>query len=101
MLAAYPIIQASNYVIYEDLLLPGIYDPEIVLLLKDKANNKDPVGFTGLIAAVLKQARLDAMAGDQEAIEWLAGDLCFDMCFALRFNHNNVIAWLEKESVKQ
>jgi len=82
-----------------EVLLPGIYDPGIALLIKDKVNNKDPVGFTGLMAAILEQARVDALAGDLEAIEWLAGDLCFDMCYALRFNHNNVIAWLENERI--
>ena len=94
------IIHASRAMIqHDDLLFPGLFELTSIVLVK--VNNKDPVGFTGLMAAVLKQARIDALAGDQEAIDWLAGDLCFDMCFALRFNHKNVIAWLQKERISQ
>jgi len=104
MLAAYPDIQASNYMIKQyDLLLPGIYDPGIVLLLKGKANNDDFVvlGWSGLMAAVINQAKIDAKRGDQEAIEWLKSDQCFDYCYALGFEHANILDWLKRGKLKQ
>jgi hypothetical protein len=96
MIAAYPDIQASNYMIYEDLLLPGIYDPGMVLLLKGKINNNDPVGYGGLMFAIVRQAKIDAARGSKEAIEWLKSDQCFDYCFAVGFEHKNVLDWLKR-----
>jgi len=87
-----------------EVLLPGLYDPGIALLFRDPSDdpkNNAPVGYTGLMAAIISQAKIDALAGDQEAIEWLQSDLCFDCCFALNFNHENVIAWIAKEFIKQ
>ena len=96
MLAAYPSIQASDYMIkHDDLLLPGIYDPEVLLLLKDIAEEDYPVGWSGLMFAVIDQARIDAAQGDQTAAEWLASDQCFDYCYALGFEHENILAWLK------
>ena len=92
-------LSINNNHMIQEILFPGIYNPGIASLIKDKVNNKDPVGFTGLMAAIINQARIDALAGDLEAIEWLAGDMAFDLCYALRFNHNNVIAWLENERI--
>ena len=101
MIAAYPDIQASNYMINQyDLLLPGIYDPEMVLLLKDKVNNKDPVGWSGLIFAIVRQAKIDAMRGDQAAIDWLSCDVCQEYCFALGFEHSNILNWLKYKMEK-
>jgi hypothetical protein len=104
MLAAYPDIQASNYMINQyDLLLPGIYDPGIVLLLKDKVNNDDFVvlGWSGLMLAVINQAKIDASKGDQEAIEWLKSDQCYDICYSLGFEHANILDWLKRGKLKQ
>jgi len=104
MLAINQDIQASNYMINQDKLwLPGYYDPGIVLLLKGKANNDDFVvlGWSGLMAAVINQAKIDAKRGDQEAIEWLKSDQCFDYCYALGFEHANILDWLKRGKLKQ
>jgi len=104
MLAINQDIQASNYMINQDKLwLPGYYDPGIVLLLKGKANNDDFVvlGWSGLMAAVINQAKIDAKRGDQEAIEWLQSDRCFDFCVGLGFEHANILDWLKRGKLKQ
>ena len=99
MLAAYPNI--NTYLInHSDLLLPGYYDPVAVLLLKDIAEEDYPAGWSGLMYAVISQARLDALEGDQEAAQWLASDECLDYCCALDFNHKNILRWLKKK-IKQ
>jgi len=88
--------------IQDKLLLPGIYDPGMILLLKDKINNNDLVGWGGLMAAVINQARLDAARGDQEAIEWLKSDQCFDYCYALGgFEHAHILTWLKRGKLTQ
>lgn len=103
MLAAYPGIQASNYMIKPDLLLPG-YDPgALVLLLKDKVHPDDFVGlgWGGLMAAIVHQAKIDAARGDQEAIDWLKSDHCYDICYSLGFEHKNILDWLKRRELKQ
>jgi len=102
MIAAYPDIQ--DYMINQyDLLLPGIYDPGIVLLLKGKANSDDfaVLGWVGLMLAVINQAKIDASRGDQEAIEWLKSDQCYDICYSLGFEHANILRWLKRGKLKQ
>ena len=95
MLAAYPNIQAAASVIkYEDLLLPGIYDPGIVLLLKDKVDNNDLVGWGGLVCAIFKQARIDAARGNKEATDWLKSDVARSYCILLDYEHRNILTWL-------
>jgi len=106
MLAMSQDIQAAASVIkYEDLSLPGIgiYDPGIVLLLKGKPNNDDFVvlGWRGLMLAVINQAKIDASKGDQEAIEWLKSDQCYDICYSLGFEHANILDWLKRGKLKQ
>ena len=53
-------------------------------------------GWKGLMAGVVFQAWVEASAGDPEALEWLAGDDCFDHCFVIGFNHEIVKSWVEK-----
>ena len=103
MLAIYPDIQASNYMIKPDLLLPGIYDPGMMLLLKDEVHPDDFVGlgWSGLMAAVINQAKIDAARGDQEAIDWLQSDQCFDFCVGLGFEHANILDWLKRGKLTQ
>lgn len=99
MLAISPNLQVTPYMFNQyDLLLPGIYNPGMVLLLKGKVNNNDLVGWSGLMVAVIHQAKIDAIRGEQTAAQWLASDQCFDYCYALGFEHENILAWLEAEA---
>ena len=54
------------------------------------------VGFKGLMAAIVFQAWVEASGGDPEAMEWLAGDDCFNHCFVIGFNHAIIINWVKK-----
>jgi len=102
MLAAYPHTQASPYMIkQDDLLLPGYYDLEILLLLSDILEDYPVVGFTGLMAAIIAQAGLDVLSGDLEAAEWLKSDQCFDYCYALGYEHKHILDWLKRRKLTQ
>jgi len=82
------------------LIMPGSNTSKMILC-KDKINNDDPVGYRGLMTAVIQQASIDAMAGDQEAAAWLGSDRCFDFCFALGYEYANIRQWLKKKKLIQ
>ena len=80
----------------DKLWLPGL-PGRIALVCKSKIKNNLLVGYRGLMAAIINQARIDAEAGDQEAMDWLIDDQCFDYCFALGFDHANIMAWISEQ----
>jgi hypothetical protein len=76
------------------LVMPGI---DINKLILCSVKNSDPVGWSGLVAAVIRQAGLDVLRGDEEAAEWLLSEQCRDYCQALGFKHENIELWLEQQ----
>ena len=104
MLAAYSDIQASSYMIRPELLFPGVYDPVVWVCAdrsKDLVKDYGLVGYKGLMAAVVYQAKIEAQRGDQEAINWLASDDCREYCQAIDFNHKCILIWLIDQELKQ
>jgi len=96
VLAAYP-----NMISQYDLLLPGIENTALMLLIsKIKVSNREGSGYAGLMAAIIAQAQIDAKAGEPRAVNWLASEACFEMCFAVGFEHKNILKWLERRELK-
>ena len=81
------------------LWLPGL--PGQCLVCKGKINNDLLVGYRGLMAAIINQARIDAIHGDQEALDWLVGEVCSDFCITLGFEHANILDWITEVGLKR
>lgn len=95
MLATYtPQSSYKPIISQHKLLLPGIYFNKLLLC---SVKNSDPVGWSGLVAAVIRQAGLDVLRGDEEAAEWLLSEQCRDYCKALGYSHENIDLWLEQQ----
>ena len=88
------------------LSLPGLdISPAVWLCAKritDLVADYGLTGYTGVMAAVMFQAKLDAKTGDIEAANWLADDQCADYCYALGFDHAGIKAWVnEQKGIKK
>jgi len=85
------------------LLLPGLDISRVFVCSKrapDLVKDHGLSGWPGVMAAVLYQAKIDALAGDQLVIDWLASDQCADYCLAIGFNHANILSWLTRREIK-
>jgi len=86
------------------LELPGWFDPAVWLCadrIKDLVADYGLTGYAGLMAGVIWQARADALAGDQEAIDWLRSADCLDYCQAVGFNSAIIRSWLINRELKK
>ena len=89
------------------LSLPGWFDPSPAVWvctkrILDLVADYGLTGYTGVMAAVIFQAKLDAKTGDIEAANWLAGDQCADYCYVLGFDHAGIKAWVnEQKGIKK
>jgi len=89
------------------LSLPGWFDPSTAVWvcakrIPDLVADYGLTGYAGVMAAVIYQAKIDAKAGNQTAINWLANDQCVDYCLAIGFNHAGIKAWVnEQKGIKK
>jgi hypothetical protein len=99
-----PLISNRRLLQQHKLIMPGSNTRPLVLFdtaEQDQPGNPYPVGYRGLMTAIIQQASIDALSGDQEAAAWLGSDICLDYCFALGYEHSNVKQWLKKKKLIQ
>jgi len=65
--------------------------------IPNSSANHGIVGWKGLMAAVVWQAKQEAEAGDPNAHKWLKSEDCVNYCDALRYNNKLILSWSTRE----